>query len=134
VRTNLMLSVVAVALIGEAAQAQRLNPLVELMSQKKPAFGIYAPANPRAGRGGRGGAAPTTPPADWDYILAHSEARLIFGARELLERLVTRPAVVCAFEDERAPGNVGPLPAPAVKGTSKCPPGFSRSGRCARRG
>jgi len=64
VRTNLMLSVVAVALIGEAAQAQRLNPLVELMSQKKPAFGIYAPANPRAGRGGRGGAAPTTPPAD----------------------------------------------------------------------
>jgi long-chain acyl-CoA synthetase len=57
---------------------------------------------------------PTTPPADWDYILAHSEARLIFGARELLERLVTRPAVVCAFEDERAPGNVGPLPAPAV--------------------
>jgi 2-keto-3-deoxy-L-rhamnonate aldolase RhmA len=59
-----MLSVVAVALAGEAAQAQRLNPLVELMSQKKPAFGIYAPANPRAGRGGRGGAAPTTPPAD----------------------------------------------------------------------
>jgi 2-keto-3-deoxy-L-rhamnonate aldolase RhmA len=64
VRTNLMLSVVAVALIGEAAHAQRLNPLVELMSQKKPAFGIYAPANPRAGRGGRGGAAPATPPAD----------------------------------------------------------------------
>ena len=27
---------------------------------------------------------PTTPPADWDYILAHSEARLLFGARDLL--------------------------------------------------
>jgi 2-keto-3-deoxy-L-rhamnonate aldolase RhmA len=55
-----MLSMVAVALIGEAAQAQRLNPLVELLSQKKPAFGIYAPANPRAGRGGRGAPAGTT--------------------------------------------------------------------------
>ncbi|HSY40701.1 MAG TPA: class I adenylate-forming enzyme family protein, partial [Polyangia bacterium] len=47
---------------------------------------------------------PTTPPADWDYILAHSEARLVFGARDLLDRLVTRPAVVCAFEDETVPG------------------------------
>ena len=59
---------------------------------------------------------PTTPPADWDYILAHSEARLVFGARDLLDRLVTRPDVVCAFEDEAAPGNVdgGAAPAPAV--------------------
>jgi long-chain acyl-CoA synthetase len=45
---------------------------------------------------------PTTPPGDWDYILAHSEARLVFGARELLDRLVRRPATVCAFEDEPA--------------------------------
>jgi long-chain acyl-CoA synthetase len=43
---------------------------------------------------------PTTPPEDWDYILAHSEARLIFGTRELLARLVRRPGAVCAFEDE----------------------------------
>jgi long-chain acyl-CoA synthetase len=57
---------------------------------------------------------PTTPPADWDYILGHSEARLIFGSRELLGRLVTRPDVVCAFEDERAPGDGGAASAPAV--------------------
>jgi long-chain acyl-CoA synthetase len=65
---------------------------------------------------------PTTPPADWDYILAHSEARLVFGARDLLDRLVTRPAVVCAFEDETVPaGNIGgggasppPVVAPAA--------------------
>jgi acyl-CoA synthetase (AMP-forming)/AMP-acid ligase II len=56
---------------------------------------------------------PTTPPADWDYILAHSEARLVFGARDLLDRLVTRPDVVCAFEDETAPGDAGPSPVPA---------------------
>ena len=37
-------------------QAQhRLNPVVELLAQKKPVFGVYAPRN---GRGGRGGAAP----------------------------------------------------------------------------
>jgi len=47
---------------------------------------------------------PTTPPTDWDYILAHSEARLVFGARDLLDRLITRPDVVCAFEDEMVPG------------------------------
>jgi long-chain acyl-CoA synthetase len=45
---------------------------------------------------------PTTPPADWDYILAHSQARLIFGVRELLARLIRPPARVCAFEDEPA--------------------------------
>ena len=43
---------------------------------------------------------PTTQPADWDYILAHSEARLILGVGELLARLVRRPGRVCAFEDE----------------------------------
>ena len=63
---------------------------------------------------------PTTPPADWDYILAHSEARLIFGARELLDRLVTRPDVVCAFEDEPVPGDVdsGAAPTRAVAATA----------------
>jgi 4-hydroxy-2-oxoheptanedioate aldolase len=57
-------------------QQQRLNPVIELLASKKPAFGLYAPANPRVGgRGGRGGAGqagaavggvpttPVTPPA-----------------------------------------------------------------------
>jgi long-chain acyl-CoA synthetase len=48
---------------------------------------------------------PTTPPEDWDYILAHAEVRLVFGARDLLARLITRPGTVCAFEDESAPGD-----------------------------
>ncbi len=55
---------------------------------------------------------PTTPPTDWDYILAHSEARLVFGARELLDRLVRRPDVVCPFEDEPAPADGGAAAAP----------------------
>src|SRR3954452_9272810 len=55
---------------------------------------------------------PTTPPGDWDYILAHSDARLVFGARELLDRLQRRPPAVCAFEDEPAPGAGGAAVAP----------------------
>ena len=36
-----------------ATQAQRrFNPVVELLAQHKPVFGVYAPRNPRAGRGG----------------------------------------------------------------------------------
>ncbi len=45
---------------------------------------------------------PTTQPSDWDYILAHSAARLIFGTADLLARLIHRPAAVCDFEDEPA--------------------------------
>ena len=37
--------------------ARRLNPVIELLDQKKPVFGVYAPSNPRRGRGG-------APPAD----------------------------------------------------------------------
>jgi 2-keto-3-deoxy-L-rhamnonate aldolase RhmA len=64
------LAVVGVAMIGAVsvgqAQKKHLNPMIELHMQKKPIFGLYAPANPR-GRGNRGAAAgattPTTPPA-----------------------------------------------------------------------
>lgn len=63
------LAVVGVAAIGAAGvgqgQKKHLNPMIELHMQKKPIFGLYAPANPR-GRGNRGGAAgaaaPATPP------------------------------------------------------------------------
>ena len=47
-------AVCAIALAGgiAAVQGQRhLNPVVELLAQRKPVFGVYAPRNPRAGRG-----------------------------------------------------------------------------------
>src|SRR5262245_36584657 len=31
---------------------QRLNPIIDLLEQKKPVFGLYTPSNPRDGRGG----------------------------------------------------------------------------------
>jgi 2-keto-3-deoxy-L-rhamnonate aldolase RhmA len=54
--------------LGLQQQQRHLNPVVDLLAQKKAAFGLYAPANPRVGGGrGRGGAQPgaaaTTPPA-----------------------------------------------------------------------
>jgi 2-keto-3-deoxy-L-rhamnonate aldolase RhmA len=58
-------TIVSAASIAAPAAAQHLNPLVDLLAAKKPVFGLYAPANPRAGRGGRGGppgAQPTTTP------------------------------------------------------------------------
>lgn len=74
-------TIAAGSIIGSAAlqQQQRLNPVIELLASKKPAFGLYAPANPRVGgqrgRGAAGaaqagtagaattGAAGATPPA-----------------------------------------------------------------------
>lgn len=59
-RTAWLVTIAAGSLIGGAALQQkgRLNPVIDLLAAKKPAFGLYAPANPRVGgRGGRGGAA-----------------------------------------------------------------------------
>ncbi len=70
-RGRFVFIVAAIAAAGALVQGQgqrRLNPMIELLSQKKPVFGLYAPSNPRM-RGGGGvtmpGAAPApaTPPA-----------------------------------------------------------------------
>jgi 2-keto-3-deoxy-L-rhamnonate aldolase RhmA len=69
-RSRMWLAALGVAVIGAgtAGQGQKskhLNPMIELHTQKKPIFGLYAPSNPR-GRGNRGAApgaaAPVTPP------------------------------------------------------------------------
>jgi 2-keto-3-deoxy-L-rhamnonate aldolase RhmA len=74
-RSPMMLAALGVAVIGAAVgvqgqQTKHLNPMIELHLQKKPVFGLYAPANPR-GRGNRAGGsgaaaagatAPATPP------------------------------------------------------------------------
>ena len=42
---------------AQAPKKQRLNPMIELLEQKKPVFGLYAPSNRRPGGRGPGGAA-----------------------------------------------------------------------------
>jgi len=67
-RKSLVVSSVGLVLLGGLALAQvggelRLNPVIELLVQDKPVFGVYAPRSPR-GRGGRGGGgAAAAPPA-----------------------------------------------------------------------
>jgi 4-hydroxy-2-oxoheptanedioate aldolase len=59
-RTAWFVTIAAGSIVGGVVlqQQQRLNPVIELLASKKPAFGLYAPANPRVGgRGGRGRAA-----------------------------------------------------------------------------
>jgi 4-hydroxy-2-oxoheptanedioate aldolase len=59
-----MLLIAALTTVGGFALTQgqrRLNPVIELLAQHKPVFGVYAPSNRRPG--GRGGAQqPTTTP------------------------------------------------------------------------
>ncbi len=72
-RKSLVMSCVGLVLAGGLAVAQapgpgRLNPVIDLLEQGKPVFGVYAPRNRRA-RGGRGqtaaaAEAPARTPAD----------------------------------------------------------------------
>ncbi len=50
-------AVTTISGVSTAQSRQRLNPVIELLEQKQPVFGLYAPSNRRAG-GGRGGAQP----------------------------------------------------------------------------
>ena len=61
-------TVMAAATMAAGQSPKRLNPVIDLLAQKKPVFGLYAPANRRMGGGGLampGGAPrPAAPPAD----------------------------------------------------------------------
>ena len=51
---TVIVTLLGAMVLGQGQRRQRLNPIIELLEQKKPVFGLYAPSNPR----GRGGAAP----------------------------------------------------------------------------
>jgi 2-keto-3-deoxy-L-rhamnonate aldolase RhmA len=67
VRNRVLVGVIGIALVSgfalvqaQGARKPRLNPMIELLEQKKPIFGLYAPSNRRpGGRGARGGQAPS---------------------------------------------------------------------------
>lgn len=63
------------AAAGQARRPGRLNPIIELLEQKKPVFGLYAPSN-RRGRGGpgAGAAVPVDEPAPKQPIELAREA------------------------------------------------------------
>ena len=61
-RSRLVVAAVGVislgALVAGQAPKKHLNPLVDLFAQKKPVFGLYAPANRGGGPGRQGGGNP----------------------------------------------------------------------------
>jgi 2-keto-3-deoxy-L-rhamnonate aldolase RhmA len=70
VRNRLVLILAGSALLvgglaAQTARKPRMNPVIELLEQKKPVFGLYAPSNRRGGGRGPGapGAAPAVAPA-----------------------------------------------------------------------
>jgi 2-keto-3-deoxy-L-rhamnonate aldolase RhmA len=65
----------------EAQTHQRLNPMIDLLEQKKPLFGVYWPGNPQGRRGGPPPAdAVTKSPAEWAKdALAYRHADFLFN-------------------------------------------------------
>lgn len=62
-RITVVLFAITLSSVATAQAPRHLNPVVDLLTQKKAVFGLYAPANRRPGRGGGAGAATadTTP-------------------------------------------------------------------------
>jgi 2-keto-3-deoxy-L-rhamnonate aldolase RhmA len=81
VRTR-VLAVSAMSIIGGLAMTVplgRLNPVIGLLEQKQPVFGLYAPANPRVRPGAPAPAGPTKTPAELAQdALAYGAADYIF--------------------------------------------------------
>jgi hypothetical protein len=66
VRNRILLALSGAALfsgliVAQSAPAQRLNPVIQLLEQKKPVFGLYAPSNRRMRPGAPGAPAAETP-------------------------------------------------------------------------
>ena len=83
--TAATLAVGFLCITGQAQTRQRLNPMIDLLEQKKPVFGVYWPGNPQGRRGGPPPAdAVTRPPAAWAKdALAYRNADFLFnGAME----------------------------------------------------
>jgi 2-keto-3-deoxy-L-rhamnonate aldolase RhmA len=83
VRARWMLTLASFAVPGSTAFAQGThhNPLVDLLAQKKPVFGLYAPANPRTRPGQPAPAnapAPKTPVQLAQDALAYTNGDYIF--------------------------------------------------------
>lgn len=66
-RTALTSVAIGITVFGALSFAQpsgRINPMIDLLEQKKPVFGLYAPSAPRAGRGADAAPAAVKTPAD----------------------------------------------------------------------
>src|SRR5436305_11555096 len=77
----LIIAVGIFCITGRAQTRRHLNPMIELLAQKKPLFGVYWPGNPQGRRGGPPPAdAEMKPPSDWAKdALAYKNADFLFN-------------------------------------------------------
>jgi len=76
---SVVLGISYVAIEGQTRH--RLNPMIDLLEQKKPVFGVYWPGNPQGRRGGPPPAdAVMKPPSEWAKdALAYRNADFLFN-------------------------------------------------------
>ena len=76
-----ILVVAVFCLQGQAQSRHRLNPMIDLLEQKKPLFGVYWPGNPQGRRGGPPPAdAVMKTPSQWaTEALAYRDADFLFN-------------------------------------------------------
>jgi 2-keto-3-deoxy-L-rhamnonate aldolase RhmA len=79
--TVVLFAVGVFCVVGGAQTRQRLNPMIDLLEQKKPMFGVYWPGNPQGRRGGPPPAdAVMKSPAEWaKEALAYRNADFLFN-------------------------------------------------------
>ena len=79
--SSVVLVVAGFCVCGQAQTRQRLNPMIDLLEQKKPLFGVYWPGNPQGRRGGPPPAdAVNKTPAEWAKdALAYKNADFLFN-------------------------------------------------------
>jgi len=106
--TPVLFAVAVCCIAGQAPSRQRLNPMIDLLEQKKPLFGVYWPGNPQGRRGGPPPAdAVTKSPPDWAKdALAYTKADFLFNGS--MEGGVDR-AIVGVTDFIRAAADFGAL-------------------------
>ena len=113
-RNCLLLTLVGSAAIAGVVTAQgptpRLNPVIELLQQKKPVFGLYAPSNRRPGRQAAPEAAAKSPAELAKEAVAYKSSDFLFdGSMEGgLERAL--PAFTALMSGLRDAGVIGKAP------------------------
>src|SRR5471032_1102299 len=130
--TLVLVSVGVFCIAGQAQTRQRLNPMIALLEQKKPVFGVYNPGNPQGRRGGPPPAdAVMKSPAEWAKdALAYRNADFLFNGS--FEASVDR-AIGPYTEFVKGTADAGALvkapfprfPHPLIVKTSKIAPDFS---------
>jgi 2-keto-3-deoxy-L-rhamnonate aldolase RhmA len=127
------LAAIGVGAVGQAPPRPRLNPVIALLEQHKPVFGLYAPSNRRFGRGGAPAAEAPPPKPVIDLAkdaLAYPSSDFVFdGSMEggVDKALPAYAAFVAAMIDAGAAAKTPLLQHPLIVKTPKIAPDAAKA-------